>query len=69
MPLRGALFRIHHTRPQVELKLAAAQSELDAAKQEVASRDESSAESKSQAEAAAARLQVYIIWRGIVRSW
>jgi hypothetical protein len=48
----------HAHPPQVELKLAAAQSELDAAKQEVASRDESSAESKSQAEAAAARLQV-----------
>ena len=43
---------------QVELKLSAAQSELDAAKLEVASRDETSAESKSQAEAAAARLQV-----------
>ena len=56
-------------RPQVELKLAAAQSELDAAKREVASRDESSAESKSQAEAAAARLQVCIIWRDVVRSW
>jgi hypothetical protein len=42
----------------VELKLAAAQAELDAAKLEVASRDQTSAESKSQAEAAAARLHV-----------
>lgn len=53
------VFPCHTRATQVELKLAAAQSELDAAKQEVASRDESSAESKSQAEAAAARLQVY----------
>ena len=42
----------------MELNLAAAQAELDAAKLEVASRDQTSAESKSQAEAAAARLQV-----------
>ncbi len=43
---------------KVELNLATARSELDSAVRELASRDESSAESKSQAEAAAARLQV-----------
>ena len=42
----------------MELNLAAARSELDAAVRALASRDETSAESKSQAEAAAARLQV-----------
>ena len=42
----------------MEINLAAARSELDAAVRALASRDETSAESKSQAEAAAARLQV-----------
>ena len=49
-----------HSEPQVEHKLAAAQAELDVAKHEVATRDQTSAESKSQAEASAARLQVEV---------
>ncbi len=49
-----------HSIPQVEQRLAAAQAELEVAKHEVATRDQTSAESKSQAEASAARLQVEI---------